>query len=120
MGGSTSAPLPENVQELIDQGVCRSCIQRMLSLDRQQMTKVHTNCDDDCAACSGIMGSMEGLKQSASDAIGRYSFYDMQVELPRQLLAKDMGGAEITAASVAKNLNRKNLRDGKVTVPVGA
>lgn len=40
--------------------------------------------------------------------------------LLRQLLAKDMGGAEITAASVAKNLNRKNLRDGKVTVPVGA
>ncbi len=40
--------------------------------------------------------------------------------LLRQLLAKDMGGAEITAASVAKSLNRKNLRDGKVTVPVGA
>ncbi len=43
-----------------------------------------------------------------------------QNSLLRQLLNKDMGGAEITAASVAKNLNRKNLRDGKVTVPVGA
>lgn len=43
-----------------------------------------------------------------------------QNSLLRQILAKDMGGTEITAASVAKNLNRKNLRDGKVTVPVGA
>lgn len=40
--------------------------------------------------------------------------------LLRQLLNKDMGGTEITAASLAKNLGRKNLRDGKVTVPVGA
>ena len=43
-----------------------------------------------------------------------------QNSLLRQLLAKDMGGAEITASSIAKNLYRKNLRDGKVTVPVGA
>ncbi len=43
-----------------------------------------------------------------------------QNSLLRQLLSKDMGGAEITASSIAKNLGRKNLRDGKVTVPVGA
>lgn len=40
--------------------------------------------------------------------------------LLRQLLFKESGGVEITAASIAKNLNRKNQRDGKVTVPVGA
>ena len=42
-----------------------------------------------------------------------------QNSLLRQILAKDVGGAEITASSIARNLNRKNLRDGKVTVPVG-
>lgn len=42
-----------------------------------------------------------------------------EISLLRQILAKDTGGAEITAASIAKNLGRKNLRDGRVTVPVG-
>lgn len=42
-----------------------------------------------------------------------------EISLLRQILAKDTGGAEITAASIAKNLGRKNQRDGRVTVPVG-
>lgn len=40
-----------------------------------------------------------------------------QNNLLRQLLEKDFG-VEITANSLAKTLNRKNTRDGKVTVPV--
>lgn len=42
-----------------------------------------------------------------------------QNSLLRQLLFKESGGVEITAASIAKSFNRKNQRDGKVAVPVG-
>lgn len=42
-----------------------------------------------------------------------------QNSILRQLLFKESGGVEVTAASIAKSLNRKNQRDGKVAVPVG-
>lgn len=40
-----------------------------------------------------------------------------QNSLLRQLLAKEFT-AEVTTSSIANGLNRKNIRDGKVTVPV--
>ena len=40
-----------------------------------------------------------------------------QNSLLRQLLAKEFT-AEVTTSSIANGLNRKNVRDGKTTVPV--
>lgn len=63
---------------------------------------------------------IEGIRQGVADAMTRQNdILRQQNDLLRQLLEKEFT-AEVTASSVTKALNRKNQRDGKTIVPVGA
>lgn len=62
---------------------------------------------------------VDGISQGVAMANARQNeLLREQNDLLRQLLAKDMS-VEITATSLTKAINRKNLRDGKTVVPVG-
>lgn len=62
---------------------------------------------------------VDGISQGVAMANARQNeLLREQNDLLRQLLAKDMS-VEVTATSLTKAINRKNLRDGKTVVPVG-
>ena len=114
MGQFFSVALPENIQDLVSRGVCKHCIARLLSLTPHELVQYKLPPVANCAACSGILDRLEDLKACAREAIGRYCFHDIQVEIPNQLLTKDMTIVDIVHSPPSCTL--KNFVKGKITV----
>ena len=114
MGQFFSVPLPENVRDLADQGVCPKCIARLLSLTPQEVREYKLPDVENCAACSGILDSLEQIKEAAREAIGRYTFHDIQVEIPYALLSKD--NSVVNRLKCSPSCTLKNFVKGKIMV----
>lgn len=93
MGIGSSEPLsnkkeiPPEILELSNRGICSNCILRILGLSRTELSSYNLieQPGNRCPACFGILQRVPEIKESARVAIGSYSFYDIQIEVPNKI-----------------------------------
>lgn len=87
----TPQHITEGVDDLRNRGACSKCIQRLMSLDRQTSNRLcpTTDHEHDCFICHGVLEIIPKVKQIVSDAIGPYSYHDVQIEIPPNFIKDD-------------------------------
>ena len=88
---ATPQHILDGIEDLKSRGVCSKCIQRLMSLDLLTSKRLcpTTDHENDCIACHVVLQIIPKVKQIVSDAIGPYSYHDVQIEIPPNLIKAD-------------------------------